>query len=177
MSSVKTGEVSMPKFTPIIKKVIIYVSFLTSSYFSAMSKEDDTLNVYQSSKHPNELSPVFTAYDLDCLSIELLKNDFSIKFKAQRSWKEHLQIEQLKYGYSGDEIRKAIIENHDWMWNYIIKIAKRFFEAHEYESCMFQDVLLVGALHDIFENQKITNKNKQRDLLVVLEDACRYIEC
>jgi hypothetical protein len=149
-----------------IATALLTISMLTNLHSSAMAAEDELTGSSECA------SPLYdTSASLRRSAIDLLKDDLFIRFRAQTGHREHMEM----YDYSKNEIREAVMEVHDWMWNYSKERAIRFFEAYDYEDCMFEDVLFVGALHDIFINQTATNRREQWEFLEILKDSSRYI--
>jgi hypothetical protein len=130
-----------------------------------MASDDIDKSDLHSSRASYDMSTSLKSSELD-----FLKEHFSIKFKAQKAHREHV----ILYGSSINKIRTEITEAHDWIWNYTKQRAGYFFKIYNYNDCMFDDVLFVGALQDIFINQAASNRGEQKELLMILEDSCRY---
>lgn len=153
-----------------IKSRVLYISILLSVYPLATTATDEEDNL---SSCIHRVERIERTPRID--EIDMLKKNILIKFNAQRKHREHL----LTYPHAASEPLNAIREVKDWMWQDIKNTAKRFFKVYDYESCKFDDVLFVGALFDIYVNQTTQNKDKQAELLFILEDSCKYIsyEC
>ena len=146
--------------------LMLTVSILGSVHSFVIAAEDDPTGVCESASSLYDMSASFRRS-----AIDLLKDNLFTRFRAQNGHREHMEM----YDYSVSEIQEVASEVHDWMWNYIKERATCFFEIYDYENCMFDDVLFIGALHDIFINQTTVNRAEQRDFLEILEDSCKYV--